>query len=183
MSKAKSKSLTKVLLVLLDELGESTIDLIKLWSAISSHYGSAYVKGGGGYVAELNKFHKLYYLKRKLSELERRRYISIKKGCKKFSIALTDKGRSYNEARSWKSFKQHKSGWYTVVIFDIPELMASQRRQWRALLRVGGFSKLQLSVWISKNDCYHAVAEFIKSNKVDRWVNVYHATNFLNRPK
>jgi len=183
MNKPPTKPLTKAILALICELGESTVDFVMLWSALSSRYGSAYRQGGRGYVAELKSMRGQAELKRKLSELKRRKYIAIYRTGKKFSVALTNKGRSYNEARSWHRSPLHKPGWFTVVVFDIPEQMSFERRRWRALLRAGGFSKLQQSVWVSELDSYDMVASFVRKVKVGRWINVFQAINFLGSPK
>lgn len=181
--KKRSLAQTKVLLSVINGLKEEMVDFVDLWVALGTHYGSAYGRGGQAYVAELKHNVSQRELKMKLYQLERRKYLKIKRQGKKFSIVLTDKGIGYNKVRAWKGFKQHKSGWFTVVIFDIPEQMSLQRRQWRILLRIGGFSKLQQSVWVSKNDCYEAVVDFVKGNKADKWINVYQATNFLKQPQ
>ncbi|HAO81782.1 MAG: hypothetical protein UV57_C0025G0008 [Parcubacteria group bacterium GW2011_GWD2_43_10] len=183
MNKRSSQPLTKVILALIRDLGESVVDFGKLWSAIASRYGSAYGRGGRGYVAELKKIHNQAELRRKLSELQRRKYIDIHRVGNKFSLELTEKGRSYNQARTWRESLPHRKGWFTVVVFDIPEQMSVERRLWRKMLKVGGFKKLQQSVWVSQLNSYDVVANFIRSAKVGKWVNVYQATDFLISPK
>ena len=171
---------TKALLNFLVGLGESTVELGKLWSALADGYGRAYRRGGCSYVAELRHFENQAALARKVKELARRRYITVRRHGTKFIVTITDKGYTATFVEQLKHAPAHRRGWYTIVTFDIPEELSHERKRLRMLLREGGFIKLQQSVWVSRNDNYQLLAAFIKHGKLTRWINVFRARDFLN---
>ena len=174
---------TKALLNLLSVLGDTGAEFAELWTAVVTGYGPAYQRGGAAYVAELKRFRSQADLRRKVKELARRRYVEIQKVGERFVVLLTSKGYGATFAQRCKNAPQHKMGWYTVVIFDIPEEFRTARCQLRRLLRQSGFIKIQQSVWASQADTYEIVVEFVKLAKIARWVNVYRATDFFKLPK
>ncbi|MBI5466348.1 MAG: hypothetical protein HY974_03605 [Candidatus Kerfeldbacteria bacterium] len=183
MSMAAYRPVTKALLAFVAGLGDSAVEFGSLWSALATGYGSAYRRGGSAYVSELKRFKKQIDLKRKINELARRRYIRVRRLGRSFVISLTDKGQAATVISRLRQAQAHPRGWHTVVIFDIPEEMSNARKLLRALLKQGGFKRLQQSVWVSKADAYNTMVEFVKHSRVEAWVNVYYATQFLSSPQ
>ncbi|MFH1866998.1 MAG: CRISPR-associated endonuclease Cas2 [Patescibacteria group bacterium] len=175
--------LTKVLLNFLSGLKTTTIELGHLVSAISTHYGSAYRHGGYEYVVELKRLADKREVRQVVKRLRRSRYIKVQKIGKRLMVALTDKGKAATLVQRLRAAPPHRPNYFTIVIFDIPESQRAARLQLRALLKQGGFWLLQHSVWVSNQDAYQELAAFIKLLKLERWVNVYHATDLLYLPK
>ncbi|HBT92583.1 MAG: hypothetical protein UV57_C0031G0001 [Parcubacteria group bacterium GW2011_GWD2_43_10] len=174
---------SKFLLAALAKIGEATVDFNHLVSAVSSHYGRAYGKGGHTYVVELKRRQYEQDIKAKLRQLKINHYITAEKIGKRFLITLTKKGQATTIVQRLRSAKIMAKGWYTVVIFDIPVSQSWARKQFRQLLKEGGFFLLQQSVWASNGNVYTVVVDFVKQAKLDKWVNVYRATDFLYLPK
>ncbi|MFH1866962.1 MAG: CRISPR-associated endonuclease Cas2 [Patescibacteria group bacterium] len=182
MPPKRRQSLTKILLWILNDIGSSVVEYEKLLEALTTGYRSAYFQGGSSYVAELKYFRQRAAAKQKLRELARRRYIKIIRRGQQMSIVLNDKARSASLPQRLRATPRLKSGWYTVVIFDIPEHLRSERRQFRFLLRQGGFKRLQQSVWVTKQNVLTLIADFIRQAKIRQWVNAYRAKDFLKAP-
>ena|SRR3989338_2155008 len=183
MATASSQTpLTKALLCFLRELGDTAIDFVHLAESLSSHYGSAYSRGGYEYVAELKQLAKEQKLRQIVYALRRSKYIKAAKVGSRFMLELTEKGKAATLLHQLRTSPWHRENTYTIVIFDIPETQRAARLQFRQLLKAGGFKLLQHSVWISQRDSYKVVADFITRLRLKRWVNVYHATDLLHSP-
>jgi len=174
--------LTKTLLNILADMGESAIEFGHLVSALSSGYGSAYRRGGRGYVAELKRFSNERDTQRVLQHLQRTHYVTTKKIGQRLMVTLSKKGWVATLAAQLRTAPPHQANYFTMVIFDIPESQRAARLQLRSLLKRGGFRLLQHSVWISNRDAYRVATEFVRRLKLQRWVNVYHATDLLQQP-
>ncbi|MEK7496894.1 MAG: hypothetical protein AAB657_03245 [Patescibacteria group bacterium] len=124
------------------------------------------------YVKNRNKSRKL------LHNLKRSKYIKINKTGDKIIVSLTNKGKMAALKNSLLQTKK-MSDKYTVVIFDIPEIARLARVLFRKLLKEASFKKLQQSVWISNGDARDIMIKFIKEQKIDKWVNVFYATNLF----
>ncbi|MFH1866460.1 MAG: CRISPR-associated endonuclease Cas2 [Patescibacteria group bacterium] len=179
--KQNKKPLTKTFLNLLSSIGEKTIDVFAMFYDLR-RYQSAYLQGGRDLVHEVKKFRNERTLKLIINRLQRSKYIKAKKIGKRLIICLTSKGYAVSLSIRLKNAPKRSDGLYTVVIFDIPESQQNSRRQFRLLLRQGGFIKLQQSVWISERDAYNLVADFIKEIKLQPWVNIFYSKNFLHFP-
>ncbi len=173
---------TKVLLTVLTDLGGAAVDIGKFFAALSQGYGSAFRRGGSGYVAELKRYQRERDLGATLRQLQYRRYVAAKKVGRRLFISLTPKGRAATLIHRFKQAKPNARGYYTVVVFDVPVSQGAARKQLRLLLKQGGFKFLQQSVWVSRVDTYDAVVEFVRYVKLEPWVNVCRATDFLHPP-
>lgn len=178
----KRRPLTKILLTVLANATNTTVELGQLTLALGQGYGTAWRRGGREYVAEIKHLRQARRLRTTLNQLRYKKYIVARKTGNHLLISLTPKGRAATLVYRLQQATPHPAGYYTVVIFDIPESQAWARKQFRLLLKQGGFTKLQQSVWVSRADTYKAVVEFVQKVKLQSWVNVYHATNFLNQP-
>ncbi|KKU25408.1 MAG: hypothetical protein UX39_C0030G0001 [Candidatus Magasanikbacteria bacterium GW2011_GWA2_46_17] len=182
MTSMKSKAshpATKMLLAAIADMGESAVEFGALWKALATGYGSAYGYGGRSYVAELKHFRREAELRRKVSELARRRYLKVRRQGHQLMVTLTDKGYAATFVHQLRAQPPHRNGWNTVVVFDIPEKLGSARKRFRLLLKQADFKQLQRSVWVSRQDTLSVVTDFIERNTIRRWVNVFHGTNFL----
>ena len=175
--------LSKVLLTVITSLGESIVELGNLTAALQQGYGSAWRQGGQTYVAELKRLRDRQTLRRTLQQLRRAKYLTARRTGQRLLITLTAKGTASMLANRLRQAKADQAGFCTVVIFDIPESQSWARKQFRVLLKQGGFTKLQQSVWVSRLDTYDIVVAFVKEVKLRQWVNVFRAKDFLQQPR
>ena len=117
----KPAALTKVLLNVLSHLTETAVELGDLAAAVSTHYGSAYGKGGRAYVTELKRLEQQRVLRRTINRLRDRKFIIARRIGQRLIISLTSKGRTATLINRFQQAKPNVRGVYTVVIFDIPE--------------------------------------------------------------
>lgn len=174
--------LTKVLLAVLAEVSSAAIELDTKMLELGP-YLSAYARGGSEYVAELRQLRRVADARAALRALRRANYLTARRIGARLQIALTEKGRVAMLVAGLRSAPPHPNGLATVVIFDIPESERAARRSFRLLLRDGGYTRLQQSVWVSWVDNYDTMARFIRQAKLDRWVNLYRARDFLVPPR
>ena len=172
--------LTKLILGLLAGTGKPAIDFYSMLYDMR-HYHGAYLRGGHASVQELKRLRREQDAKRALRQLQYAKYVKARRIGKRLEISLTQKGLAVTLALQLKQAAKSKLG-YTVVIFDVPQSENAARRQLRLLLRQGGFTKLQQSVWISQKDVYRLLADFIKKVKLEQWVNIFYGSNLLHLP-
>lgn len=173
--------LTKIILSLLVKAGGAAADFYTTMSDLRS-YQSAYLLGGRAYVQELKRLKEESYVKRAFYQLKHAKYVKARRIGKRLVVSLTEKGLAITLAHQLKQAPKSKHG-LTVVVFDIPQTENEARRQFRLLLRQGGFTKLQQSVWVSQKDNYKLLVDFVKRTKLQPWINVFYGSNFLHRPK
>lgn len=75
-----------------------------------------------------------------------------------------------DEGKSW-------DGIWRLVIFDIPEENRLVRDLLRYKLKEWGFTKIQMSVWVTKRNCTQVMRKFIKELGISRWVLVIESDN------
>ncbi len=174
--------ISKIILTLLAQTGQTAIDYYNFFADLKFNRGY-YLRGGHDLVVKMKKLQEEKLIKVTLKNLQRSNYIKAKKIGQRLTIFLTKKGLASTLAIRLKQSPTSKHKLATVVIFDIPQSQNAARRQFRLLLRQGGFTKLQQSVWASQRDNYNLVIEFVKQTKLTPWVNVFHANNFLTPPQ
>ncbi len=177
-TKNNDSALTKKLLLFLTAVGKELISTIELLNDLHN-YRSLYLRVGQPQVDEFKKLRNEKILRTTIQALKRRQYIKAKKIGKRLMFYLTDKGKMACLTEQLRQTKPNSKRFHTVVIFDIPESQRLARRQLRWLLRQGNFIKLQQSVWMSKTDTYELITRLTKELKLQPWVNVFYATNFL----
>ncbi len=184
MPSTKRRASTKVLLTILAELQDTTVQLSQFFADLSSGYGSAYRRGGHGYVQELKRLRRHSAAEAAFRNLRRARYITARRVGKRFAVALTPKGQAalFVERLRQLTLKYDQAK-YTVVVFDVPETEERARRQLRWLLRQGGFRKLQQSVWWGPVEAYQLVAAFVRQVGLGDWVNLFQASRFFRLPR
>ena len=171
--------LTKALLNLIYRTGEIAVDFYYITHDAKYHRG-AFMRGGHEYVEELERFRNKRKAYCVLQRLKYSKYVEVNKIANKLIVKLTDKGKRSALISNLNSATKCKD-YYVVVIFDIPESKRVVRRQFRLLLRQGGFVKLQQSVWISKKDVYKIIIEFIKKAGIASWVKVFYGSQLFKR--
>ncbi|MDP3986192.1 MAG: hypothetical protein U1C53_00530 [Candidatus Veblenbacteria bacterium] len=173
---------TKLLLSLLAEAGQDAVDFLSFMQSLR-HYQSAFIIGGKTYVKEIKRLSDAKLAQRTLWNLHHQNYIKARRIGKRLIVSLTPAGRLAIMAHELSIGRPLPKGTFTVVAFDVPVTENLARRRFRLLLRQAGFIKLQQSIWLSEFDVRDRVANFIKQHKLERWVNVYHASNFLTSPQ
>jgi len=160
--------------------GQGVIDNYNMMYDLKHHRGY-YMTGGHKLVTEMQRFQKVRDARALLYQLKRAKYVKAKKIGDRIIVNLTATGLATTLADSLRQSAKSQKG-DTVVIFDIPETQRTARLQLRQLLKNGGFTKLQQSVWFSRADNYDLLVKFIKDMKLKPWVNVFRATDFWQRP-
>ncbi len=173
--------LSKVLLYLLQGTGQATIDFVTFLHT-ARYWRSAYQRGGSAYVQELKRLRREAAARSTLQTLQRGGLVTIRRQNHRLIVALTHQGRTSALAYKLRHSLPNATNIFTVVIFDIPESAAPARQRLRLLLRQGGFTKLQQSVWGSQRNVYQLIADLLRQEKLTPWVNLFQATQFLNRP-
>ena len=180
----KNAPLTKIVLCTIAGINQAVITFEILWTIFSYDKALKAAMSRGG-ISEYYRIKNLRYqkiLRQKIRELKRAKLIATRQAGRRLIISLTQKGITQTMAYRLRQAKQNKKGFYTIVIFDIPESQKHARAQFRLLLKAGGFIKLQQSVWISRGDTKKIIGNFIKRIKIEHWVNVFDSTNFLYLP-
>ena len=173
---------TKILLNLLAFTGRETIDFLTLLQDLHLYRG-IFIRGGYEYVREFKRLQRENYARQALYNLRYSRYVIARRAGHRLMVHLTDKGKEALLSFQLRQADRRLDRRYTVVIFDIPQSARVARRQFRLLLRQGGFIKLQQSVWISQRDVYQLISDLVRHLKLESWVNVFLASNFLHLPK
>ncbi len=182
MSQTPRLPATKLLLALLARTGEASIDFYTFLHDLRYHRGT-YMRGGHELVQELKRLGEAKQAQRVLDRLHQARYLKAHEIGNRLIVTLTKKGLAAALAVQLHQAPRRADKLCTVVIFDIPETERGARRQFRLLLRQGGFTKLQQSVWVSRGDTHELVTKFVKQAALEAWVNVFLATSFLHLPR
>ena len=130
----------------------------------------------------IKKLQQWRHSQRTIYSLQRSKYIAIKKLGDNIIITLTDKGILATIGQALRLAAPLARDNYIMVIFDIPESQRHARDQFRHLLKQSNFTMLQQSVWVSQQDVYEKIVDFIKRTGVTKWINIYHATKLLSPP-
>ncbi|MBI5466037.1 MAG: CRISPR-associated endonuclease Cas2 [Candidatus Kerfeldbacteria bacterium] len=181
--KPKTKLVLGALVEVLTRAGEAAIEIGSFFAALQSGYGGAYRRGGSAYVAELKRSLHDKDVRQALYDLKRKQYVIARRIGSRLELALTSKGVAVTVSQRLLQAKEHSKGICTVVIFDIPRSENAARRRFRWFLRQGGFTKLQQSVWVSRRIVRKPLMDLVRKLKLQSWVNVFDAGNFLNYPR
>ncbi len=173
--------LTKLLLALLVATGKEVIDLMSVMNDLN-YYRSALLRGGHPHVSELKRLRREQDIRRAFYRLQDAHYVTARKIGKRLLVSLTDKGSANSLALQLRQAPVLAEERFTVVIFDVPQTQQAARRRLRQLLRQGEFKKLQQSVGVSKRDTLSLITRFVREKKLQSWVNVFLASDFLYPP-
>lgn len=177
----KRRPNSKLLLALLRGTGQIVVNYIRFLHDLK-YWRSAYQRGGRAYVDQLKQLRRPLTAAQALTTLQRSGFIIIRGSSKQQLVSLTHKGRTAALAEELRRAPPRIGQSFTLVIFDIPETASRIRQRFRWLLRQGGFIKLQQSVWLSQQNVYGLIVDFIKQERLTRWVNVLEATRLLFFP-
>ena len=112
-----------------------------------------------------------------LWNLKQKGYIEMKKRGKRAEYILSDKGRLKILKHKISKCKSLPKGKYVVVIFDIPESQRKLRDELRWALKRNKFTKLQLSVWASRQAVYKDIKDLINELGIQKWVTIFYASD------
>jgi DNA-binding transcriptional regulator PaaX len=105
----------------------------------------------------LNIRQKKQGIKKSLTRLIEKGYVTIQKDRDKRFVRLTEKGEKFaallGQGRLAPKKPKRWDGKWRMLIFDIPEKRKQIRQQLRITLRSIGFERLQDSVWVYPYDC------------------------------
>ncbi len=116
-----------------------------------------------------------YYLRRKLSELEKDGYVTL--GPER--IRLTKKGRLLLKQYESPSINVDDMKWdkvWRIVAYDIPNTKSKQRNIFRQHLRNLGFTQIQKSIFVFPYECKEEIAILARQSTVEAYVLYLHAS-------
>lgn len=178
---AREQPLTKLLLLLLSQIGQPALDWANFLYDLK-YWRGAWRHGGHANVQLMRRLTKKKTAEQALRILAHNKYIVAHKIGKRLIVSLTEKGHLATLAAELKTARALPRGVYTIVIFDVPESERFARRQLRSLLATGGFTKFQKSVWGSTQKTADIIATFVHKNHLGAWVNVFEAKHLLKPP-
>ncbi len=127
------------------------------------------------------KKYKKHQINTTLKQLEKVGKISSKNINGELHFALTNKGWAEMLLANIKKASKLPAGYYTIIIFDIPEEDRTSRHTLRRLLRECNFTMLQRSVWLSKYNVVEEMKNFITTRKLTGYINVFLAKGLINK--
>ena len=117
------------------------------------------------------------WLRRRIQHLKRQYYIEVVQEGERKLLKLTAKGK-YEILRlrfmlQMRSRSQKKwDGRLWLAMYDVPELKRAHREFFRRLLKQGGFTMFQRSIWVSRYDPRPAIDELLKYIGLERFFEV-----------
>lgn len=109
-----------------------------------------------------------------LERLRRRRLVAYEERRKETYITVTAEGRRYLRKFEFNDLALTPPGrWdgqWRMVVFDIPEARARERKALRDKLRDLGFFQLQKSVWVYPHDCHDEIDFLTRFLDIDRYI-------------
>ncbi|MBM3261091.1 CRISPR-associated endonuclease Cas2 [Candidatus Kaiserbacteria bacterium] len=115
------------------------------------------VLGAMGRLGVLNFSQKRQGVKKSLTRLIRKGYVTIQESGGKKCVRLTTKGEKFaalmGEGKLAPKKPKRWDGKWRMLIFDVPEKRKQARRRIREILHSIGFQRLQDSVWVYPYDC------------------------------
>ena len=127
------------------------------------------------------KKYKKYHITKTLKRLQKNGKITVKNKGGELYFTLTNKAISEMLFSHIKKASKLPAGYYTIVIFDIPEEDRAARHTLRRLLRECNFTMLQRSVWLSKFNVIEEIKNFITARKLTGYINVFLAKGLITK--
>ena len=170
---------SRALLYFIHEAAHSAVKAVESYSFFLN-YQRAIMRHGWAYAHELKEIKDERELRRRLSELRRRRFIEARRVGKRIEFKVTDRGAL---ALHLDCLHAQQDGGLvaTLLIFDIPESERRVRDQIRQLLKQAGFQRFQQSVWLRRADVYEASVGLIRYLGAEKWVTVARTADPLRR--
>ena len=88
-------------------------------------------------------------------------------------VELSKEGQVKLRKETMKERPKLPDGFICLVLFDFPVDARRGRNSFRAFLKKAGFTQVQKSVWKSDLDVIDDVRDFVKSAKIQTWVEVF----------
>ena len=108
-----------------------------------------------------------------LRRLKQKKLLKIKQIGKEFEVRLTDEGLREAFRLQVLNSDMLEDESMCMVVFDVPEVERSSRRQIRFLLKEAVFIPIQKSVWISPFDASDALMNFFSGMDMKGWVRIF----------
>ncbi len=120
----------------------------------------------GGLQYNTNNFYKT------VERLEKKGLLKKSRKEKKIYLQLTDQGKKVvrNHQRAGSRPTRSWDGKWRVVIFDIPERKADERRYFRNYLKTLGFRKVQRSTWLTPYNFQKLIDHFSLKMKISDYI-------------
>ena len=109
----------------------------------------------------------------RLAYLRRKKLIQTKKVEGRLFVELSKEGQVKLRKETMKERPKLPDGFICLVLFDFPVDARRGRNSFRAFLKKAGFTQVQKSVWKSDLDVIDDVRDFVKSAKIQTWVEVF----------
>lgn len=109
----------------------------------------------------------------RLTYLRRRKLIQTKKIEGRLFVELSKEGKTKLRKQTMKERPKLPDGLICLVLFDFPVDSRRGRNSFRTFLKKAGFSQVQKSAWMSDRDVIDDVRDFVKSAKIQKWVEIF----------
>ncbi len=112
---------------------------------------------------------------KKTKYLRRKKLILARKTEAGLLYELTDEGRTEILNRLVRERSTLPNGEVCLVVYDVPVEASLGRDALRYFLKRIGLTRVQQSIWQTDKDVVSEVVEFVRSAKIQKWVEVYYA--------
>ncbi len=112
-------------------------------------------------------------VRRAIQELQRHKFITMRKKGNQLIIQLTEDGRIHYLRQQIQCASSCIPGECIMVTFDIPEAARSARLHFRRFLKDCNFYQLQKSVWVCEKSVLPHLLQFIDITNVGQWVHAF----------
>ncbi len=109
----------------------------------------------------------------RLAYLRRRKLVKAKRIEGRLFVELSHEGRAELRKHSMKERPKLPDCFTCLVLFDFPVEARRGRDAFRQFLKNAGFEQVQKSAWRSDRDVIKDVQEFVRSSKIEMWVDVF----------
>lgn len=162
----KNNKVTDFLALLEDEAREAS-ELFEQWARRQPHR----YEGEHKLAEERERAASAY--RNRLAYLRRRNLIQTKKIEGRLFVELSKEGEAKLRKEAMKERPKLPDGLMCLVLFDFPVDARRGRNSFRAFLKNAGFTQVQKSAWMSDHDVIDDVQNFVKSAKIQKWVEVF----------
>jgi hypothetical protein len=141
----------------------------------NASFQSAFLASGEAHEAYLSDASRQKEMWRAIKDLERSKYLEIRKKGGQMIAVLTEKGRLASLREQIRLAPRRTDTKRCVITFDIPTEARTARDCLRGFLKDCGFEQIHKSVWCATLDAARPLRDTIDAMGVGRWVRVYAA--------
>lgn len=109
----------------------------------------------------------------RIKYLKRKKFVKTIKTQNRLLCELTDEGKAELLKRLIRDRPRLPPGEVCLVLYDVPLDGNLGRDALRYFLKRIGFTQVQKSVWQTDKDVVVEVLDFVKTAKIEKWVEVY----------